>query len=242
MTENAPCPPATARRAPFGALVLAGCVAVAASGAGPWQRQALAADMAPPAEGQGTATPDAAADAVQSLLSKLQTLEQRLGQSEQREQAISAGAARVAQLQAASAALEAGKPLGAIAGAPPALARFATVAPPTEASLRLSFPAASRAAAQASAPSTEGLSLTDRMLQQVQALVTIREGDKVLIGAPAAHVLAQAQARLDAGDLAGAVATLDELDPGAARAIAGWRDQAQALLDARAALAGLVHS
>ena len=166
-------------------------------------------------------------------------LEQRLAQAEQ---AISAGAARAARLQAVSAALDAGRPLGEIPGAPPALARFSTASPPTEASLRLSFPAASGAATQASDPSTAGLTLPWRMWQQVQTLFTIREGDKVLVGAPATSVLAQAQARLDAGDLAGAVATLDQLDATAAKAIAGWREQAQSLLDARAALAGLARS
>lgn len=166
-------------------------------------------------------------------------LEQRLAQAEQ---AISSVAARAARLQAIAAALEAGRPLGDIPGAPPALARFSTASPPTEAALRLAFPAAAREAAQASDPSSAGLSLLRRMWQQVQTLFTLRQGDKVLVGAPATSVLAQAQAKLDAGDLAGAVATLDQLDAAAARAIAGWRAQAQALLDARAALAGLAHS
>ena len=80
------------------------------------------------------------------------------------------------------------------------------------------------------------------MWQQVQTLFTIRQGETVLVGAPAAGVLAQARARLDAGDLAGAVAALARLDAAAAKAMAGWREQAQALLDARAALAGLARS
>ena len=166
-------------------------------------------------------------------------LEQRLAQAEQ---AISTGAARAARLQAISAALDAGRPLGDIPGAPPALARFSAAGPPTAASLRLAFPAAAAAALQASDPATAGLTLPWRMWQQVQTLLTIRQGDKILVGTPAASVLAQAQARLDAGDLAGAVATLDQLDAAAAKPIAGWREQAQSLLDARAALAGLAHS
>ena len=52
------------------------------------------------------------------------------------------------------------------------------------------------------------------MWQQVQTLVDHPQGDKVLVGVPASGVLAQAQARLDAGDLAGAVAALDQLDAG----------------------------
>lgn len=166
-------------------------------------------------------------------------LEQRLAQAEQ---AISTGAARAARLQAISAALDAGRPLGDIQGAPPALARFSTARPPTESALRLAFPAAASAAVQASDPATAGLTLPWRMWQQVQSLVTIRQGDKIIVGTSATGVLAQAQARLDAGDLAGAVATLDQLDAAAATAIAGWREQAQALLDARAALARLARS
>ena len=189
-----------------------------------------APEAPPPAADPGT---------VASLASRLQTLEQRLGLAEQ---AIRTGTARTARLHAANMALDAGKPLGDLAGAPPALARFAVVGPPTEAALRLSFPAAANAAIQASAPPTTGLSLPWRMWQQVQTLVSIRQGDTVLVGTPATHVLAQAQARLDVGDLAGAVAALDDLDASAASAIAGWREQAQSLLDARAALAGLEHS
>jgi hypothetical protein len=174
-----------------------------------------------------------------ALSGRLQTLEQRLARAEA---AISAGTARMAHLQAARAALEAGRPLGEIPGAPPALAKFANAAPPTEASLRLSFRAAASAAGQAGDRSTAGLSAPQRIWQQVQTLVTVQQGDKVVLGGPASGVLAQAQARLDVGDLAGAVAALDPLDPAAARAMAGWRAQAQALLDARAALTDLVRS
>ena len=175
---------------------------------------------------------------VQSLAGKVQALEQGLAQTEQHEQA----AARLARLQAAGVALAAGQALGDIPGAPPALAKFAAAAPPTEGALRSSFPVAAGAAEQASLPSTAGLSLPTRMWQQVESLVTVQQGGKVLVGPPASHVLAQARARLDDGDLAGAVGALDQLDPAAAKAMAGWRAQAQSLLDARAALAGMVRS
>jgi hypothetical protein len=153
---------------------------------------------------------------VQSLAGKVQALEQGLAQTEQHEQT----AARLARLQAAGVALAAGQALGDIPGAPPALATFATAAPPTEGSLRSSFSAVAAAAEQAS----------------------VQQGGKVLVGPPASHVLAQARARLDDGDLAGAVGALDQLDPAAAKVLAGWRAQAQSLLDARAALAGMVRS
>jgi hypothetical protein len=144
--------------------------------------------------------------------------------------------ARVAQIEAARAALDAGRPLGALPGAPPALARFATTAPPTEAALRLAFPAASRAALAVSRPSTAGQPLLDRLWTRAQNLVTVRQGDRVILGDPAAAPLAKAAARLHAGDLAGAVAALGALEGPAATAMAPWRDQAQAVLAARAAL------
>jgi len=68
------------------------------------------------------------------------------------------------------------------------------------------------------------------------SLVTVREGDRLILGAPAAVALETARQKLEAGDLAGAVRTLDGLDPAAAAAMAEWRGRAQALLEARAAL------
>ena len=66
--------------------------------------------------------------------------------------------------------------------------------------------------------------------------MTVRQGDRVILGDPAAAPLATAAARLHAGDLAGAVAALGALEGPAAAAMAPWRDQAQAVLAARAAL------
>jgi hypothetical protein len=181
---------------------------------------------------QRPAAPASAPDTTGPLLSKLDALQAQLAKT-------TAHATRDAQLQAAATALASGTKLGDLPGAPPALARFASVAPPTEAALRLSFPAAAQAAADASRPTLDSSSMAQRMWQRVAGLVTVREGNKVLVGPPATAVLATAGARLDAGDLAGAVATLDGLDSAAAGAIASWRAQAQSLLDARAALAGM---
>jgi hypothetical protein len=52
-------------------------------------------------------------------------------------------------------------------------------------------------------------------------------------------VLADAEVKVQNGDLAGAVHTLQALQGPAAAAMAGWVDQAQSLLAARAALASL---
>lgn len=179
-----------------------------------------------------------------AVTERLATLDDRLAKAEQAAsragQEAASRTARLARLQAAAAALEAGRPLGEIPSAPSALARFAAVAPPTEAALRLAFPDAAQQARAASRTAEADQGVGARIWQRVRNLVTIREGDTVLLGAPAATVLGQAQARLNAGDLAGAVAALDGLDPEAAAAIGEWRGRAEALLAARAALAGML--
>ena len=148
-------------------------------------------------------------------------------------------AARIGRLQAAFAALAAGQPLGDIPQAPAALVRYATVAPPTEAALRLAFPAAVRAALAATQPAAGGKPFLDRLWAEAQDLVTIRQGDRVLLGDPNAGVLAHAQTALDAGDLAGAAAPVATLTGPAAQAMTPWLEQARGLLAARAALADL---
>ena len=59
----------------------------------------------------------------------------------------------------------------------------------------------------------------------------------MLVGDPAAGVLAHARAALEAGDLAAAVADVATLEGAAAQAMAAWLAQARSLLEARAALA-----
>lgn len=166
------------------------------------------------------------------MADRLAGLEQRLVRAEQ-------AAARAPGLVRLAAALEAGRPLGPLPGAPPALARYASAAPPTEAGLRLAFPDAARRARDASRPAAAA-GVVERLWQRLGSLVTVREGDAVLLGSPAAAVLGQAAARLTAGDLSGAVAALDGLDPAASAAMAGWREQATGLLAARAALSAMM--
>jgi hypothetical protein len=167
-----------------------------------------------------------------SVATQVQSMQQEVGAAV----AAADKAARLARLNIARAALEAGQPVGTIDGAPPALARFADTKPPTEAALRLAFPAAAKAALDAARPSTAGKPFGERMWQQVQGLITIREGDEVIVGNPAAGVLARARQELDAGDIAAAVASVSTLSGPAAEAMSGWLAQAKALLAARAAL------
>jgi hypothetical protein len=172
---------------------------------------------------------------VDAIDKRLATVEHEAGQIA----ALADKAGRIGRIQAAQTALDSGQALGELPGAPASLTRFAHARPPTEAELRLSFPKAARAAEEASRPSTEGQPFLDRMWTRAQGLVTVREGDHVIVGDPASGVIARARSALQAGDLAGAASALDALTGPAAQAMAEWKSQAQALLDARAALAAL---
>jgi len=155
--------------------------------------------------------------------------------------ALATREARLAALQSAAGALAAGRPLGPIPAAPPALAQFAEKAPPTEAALRLSFADAARAAREAGLPPQSSGPFLSRVWARMASLVTVRQGDRVIVGDAISGILEHAQSQLDAGDLAGAVATLNGLAGPAAAAMAPWKQQAQSLLDARAALLSLAH-
>lgn len=152
---------------------------------------------------------------------------------------LTARIAMLNQLETARMALDAGLPLGTIANAPPALAQFATTPPPTEAALRLSFPAAASAAELASIAGDAQGSMWSRVLLRLENFITIRQGTHVLIGSPASGVLSEAGTLLNAGDLAGAVAQVDTLSLSTRQAMGNWLAQAQALLAARAALIAL---
>ena len=69
--------------------------------------------------------------------------------------------------------------------------------------------------------------------------MTVRQGDEVLVGDPAAGVLADAEMKVQNGDLAGAVARLHALHGPAAAVMAPWMSKAESLAAARAALAAL---
>lgn len=146
---------------------------------------------------------------------------------------------RLARIAAAQAALSAGEPLGDLPGAPAALAHFAAVNPPTMAALRLSFSHAAQAALAAGQPETGDKPFLAGVLTRAQDLITVRQGDRVLLGNPVAGVLAHARTALDAGDLAGAAAAVGQLSGAPAAAMARWLAEARGLLAARAALADM---
>ncbi len=180
--------------------------------------------------------------AINDLGQRLAADEARLGAQEHATAQMAATAQRaavLARIQVAQAALAAGQPLGDLPNAPAAVARFATDRPPTEASLRLAYPAAERAALAASRPDVDDKPFLARALAHAEDLVTVRQGDRVLVGDPAAGVLARARSAVDAGDLAGAVAAVSTLSGPAAAAMSAWVAEAKALLAARAGLADM---
>jgi hypothetical protein len=187
---------------------------------------------------QGTAAETEAQDnkqAIQSVAAEVK----KLAQGESQLAGVKQDATLAVKLSAAQAALSAGQPLGVLPGAPPALARFATSAPPTEASLRASFPQVAQAALAASRPEETQSTFFDRALARLEQTVTVRRGDHVIVGDPAAGVIAKAQQELNDDDLKAAVATLSALSGRAAKAVQPWVAQANAVLEARAALAQL---
>ncbi len=176
---------------------------------------------------------------------RVETLDGRLTRAEAAANRVSAVADRaswLARIQSAEAALAAGQKLGDLPGAPPAVARFASTNPPTLPHLRLTFPAADRAAREAAQPDTDGKPFLERVWSRTQELVTIRQGDKVLIGVSVAGVLARARVALEAGDLTAAVEAASTLTGEPAKAMAPWLAEAKALLDAQAGLAAMATS
>ena len=78
-----------------------------------------------------------------------------------------------------------------------------------------------------------------RVLARAEDLVTVRQGDRVVVGDPAAGVLARARRALDAGDLAGAVAAVSSLSGPPAAAMAAGSPTPRHCWPARAGLADM---
>lgn len=137
-------------------------------------------------------------------------------------------------------ALNAGRPykaeLALLAGVPAVeaeekiLALRAESGVPTRTVLAERFQAAAAAASRAAAP---GGDLWDQAIAKLKGLVSIR---RLQPGDDLDGRLARAELALNNGDLAAAVAALDGLPEGAARALASWRADAEARLAAERAL------
>ncbi|MBL6453930.1 hypothetical protein JMJ55_01270 [Belnapia sp. T6] len=176
-----------------------------------------------------------------TLTQRMTTLEQ----AQARIAAIEGRTARLAAVDGLRGALLAGQPLGDSLGrlgqgAPPALTRFAQVAPPTESSLRLSFEDAAKAARAASdaaqAPDGSRGGVVDSALARLGGLVTVRRGDQVVWGDAAEGQIERARRALEAGDIEMSLTEIDKLPPPARAAMQNWAEQARALVAARSAL------
>lgn len=143
-----------------------------------------------------------------------------------------------------AAAAESGTPfagaLGDLEGVeiPPALSAAAATGIPTLAALRDSFPAAARAALEASLHADMGETWTDRVTSFLRSQtgarsLTPREGTD-----PDA-VLSRAEAALAAGDLTATLAELSGLPPAGQEAMAPWIAEAEARVAGTAAIAAL---
>jgi hypothetical protein len=183
----------------------------------------------------------------QKVQTETQAIGQRISTLEQEQKRFTALEQRTAQLAAIDrlrSALAAGQPLGAalqpIKDPPPTLARFATVAPPTEAGLKLGFEQAAQQARAASdaamKPDGSKSSVMQSAGQRLSGLVTVRRGEQVVWGDAAEAELERARRALAAGDLELSLGALEKLPPAARNAMEGWADQARALIAARAAL------
>ncbi len=198
----------------------------------------------------GRRVSEAEAQAAKRVEGAEAALGQRLAaveRSQQRLAALEDRTARLAAIDGLQGALSAGQPLGQhlarIEQPPQALARFAQTPPPTEASLRLSFEDAARAArtasdAAASARQPDGSrpGVVDSALARLGGLVTVRRGEEVVWGDAAEAEIERARRALDAGDLEGSLGYIGKLPPAARAAMDGWTEQARALMAARNAL------
>ncbi len=175
------------------------------------------------------------------LRARLDDIETRVAGAVSREAGVAGAsdrAARLARLEAAGIALAAGSKIGIIQGAPPSLARYADVAPPTEAALRLAYPTVMRAALKVSVVDAKGNSFLDRVLARLRdyRLITVREGDHLVLGDPTVETLEHAHVLLNTGDLAGAAREVGTVSGPPAAVLAGWLADARALVAAREAL------
>lgn len=185
-------------------------------------QEAVAAELRRTAEATGAAVRQAQEEAAR-----------RLGALEGRFTAADARVERLGAASALRALLDAGRPLSPalprLGANPPAeLARFAAAVPPTEASLRQRFEDAVRAARAASAPADA--------LGRLGSVLTIRRGDAVVFGDAAEAVIERARRALEAGEIEAALAQIATLPEANRAAMQPWVQEAQSLVDARAAL------
>ncbi|MEO5372701.1 MAG: MICOS complex subunit MIC60 [Alphaproteobacteria bacterium] len=109
---------------------------------------------------------------------------------------------------------------------------------PTQAALALRFESLVAEVARASV-APEGGGWAERTVQRLMALATVRRTDGTAVGESAVAVMARAQARMQAGDLAGAVREMKALSGAAAQAAEAWLADARARVAADEGLSAL---
>lgn len=126
-----------------------------------------------------------------------------------------------------------------IAQAAAALENYAASGIPTLATLRARFPETAQAVARAE-PVTEGDGWTDKVVDRLASLVTIRRtGPSAMANPGVDGILARAEATLFGGDLSSAVKAMEELSGPPAEAAADWLQLARSRLEAERLLATL---
>ncbi|MGE5441771.1 MAG: COG4223 family protein, partial [Bacteroidota bacterium] len=110
---------------------------------------------------------------------------------------------------------------------------------PTLAALRAQLPATVDAVIRAT-PVTAGETWTDRVMDRLASLVSIRRvGSYAIAAGGVGGIVAQAEAALQGGDLQAAVTALERLDGAPAQAASDWLQDARARLTANRVLASL---
>jgi len=178
---------------------------------------------------------DALRQQTDQLTTRVANLEKTSGSID----AVSGHLNRLARIQEAGLALSAGRPVGDIPNAPPALAQFAHNAPPTMTELHELFLKSEQAAIAAKEPDNTSVPIMDRIWERAQGLVTVHRGEDVVVGSPAAVTLSHARAALDAGDLKQAITVVETLKGQPRDAMARWLKEAKSVVDARTALADM---
>lgn len=126
-----------------------------------------------------------------------------------------------------------------IAQAAAALENYASSGIPTLATLRASFPETAAAVARAE-PVTEGDGWTDRVVDRLASLVTVRRtGPSAMANEGVDGILARAESAVFGGDLQTAVKALEELRGPPAEAAADWLQRARSRLEAERLLGTL---
>ena len=140
-----------------------------------------------------------------------------------------------AELAAVRATIDGGEP---VAAALEALAPYAAAGIPTTAMLRARFTGLADDVVRAGYAPPQGTWVA-RTMARLAKLVTVRRTGDDVMGATPEAIAARSEARLAAGDLAGAVAEAEALDGAPLAVVAQWLDRARARLAAGRALATL---